>query len=330
MSTSSYDITVKGKKKTLPAIRVGNTTVVVRGGMLKIAEIFDEYWLEKRLLPDPLCVIDEVSQHGSGIDLFTFTQRVPDTTPHFDFIHVWDNVAAIEIQSFEDWLHHGISDSTRRNIRSSEKRGVQVRVCAFDETYVRGIMDIYNETPIRHGRRFWHYGKDFADVRNENGTYVERSTYLAAYFQEEMVGYCKLVRDKDTAAIMQILSKMRYLDKRPNNALMAAAVKECCAHGIRYLLYERLVYGKKTDSSLTKFKQSNGFTRMDVPRYFVPLTLKGRLAIITGLHRSLKDRIPGRIMELYVSLRKACYSRRNRGISNDETMGSGVDRERRG
>jgi hypothetical protein len=309
MSPSSHVVSAKGRKKTVPAIQVGNTTIVVRGRLLKIAEIFDEYWLEKQLLPSPLCVIDEVRKCGSGIDLFTFTQRVPDTTPDFDFPYVWDNVAAIEIQSFEDWYRHGISDATRRNIRASEKRGVEVRVCSFDEIYVRGIMDIYNETPIRHGRRFWHYGKDFADVRDENGTYVERSTYLAAYYQDEMVGYCKLVRDKDTAAIMQILSKVRYLDKRPNNALMAAAVKECCAHGIRYLLYERLVYGKKTDSSLTKFKQSNGFVRMDVPRYFIPLTMKGRIAVLFGLQVGLKDRIPRWVTRLYLNLRSAWYRR---------------------
>ncbi len=120
-------------------------------------------------------------------------------------------------------------------------------------------MSIYNETAIRQGRKFWHYGKDFASVQKENGTYAERSLFLAAFLEGQMIGYMKIVLDEDTAAIMQILSKMEFYDKRPNNALMAAGVRECCSRGIKHLLYEKYVYEGKPDSSLTEYKKSNGF-----------------------------------------------------------------------
>ena len=108
----------------------------------------------------------------------------------------------LPISTYEHWLQQQIPAATRRNIRASEKRGVTVRVCRYDEDYVKGISSIYNEAPVRAGRRFWHFGKDLESVRIENGTYAARSTFLAAYRGEEMVGYLKMVWDKRTAAIM--------------------------------------------------------------------------------------------------------------------------------
>lgn len=146
-------------------------------------------------------------------------------------------------------------------------------------------------------------------MQAENGTYKDRSTYLGAYYEGEMIGYLKIVWDKNSAAIMQILSKIQFYDKRPNDALLAEAVKQCCLRGIKYLLYENFVYGKKNDSSLTDFKQSHGFIRMDVPQYFLPLTLKGRVAFRIGLHKSLKERLPFWLTSRLINLRTKYYER---------------------
>jgi hypothetical protein len=122
-----------------------------------------------------------------------------------------------------------------------------------------------------------------------------------------MIGYCKVVWDKETAAIMQVLSMTRHYDTRPNNALIAAAVRECCSRNVHYLLYEHYEYGTKSDSSLTRFKRDNGFARMDVPKYFIPLTVKGRLALMFGLHKDLKERLPGWLWTWLVDMRARWY-----------------------
>ena len=45
-----------------------------------------------------------------------------------------------------------------------------------------------------------------------------------------MVGYLKMVWDAETAAVMQVISQIKHFDKRPNNALLAEAVRQaCCA-----------------------------------------------------------------------------------------------------
>jgi hypothetical protein len=309
MSLAVTRVSVRGMSKDLPSFGVDNNVVVVSGKLIKIAEIFDEYWVEARSLADPEAVLNRCRSIPERPDIFTFSQRAPDTEPHYPYHREPYNLAAIPLTTYEHWLNKQITSAARRNIKAAEKRGVVVNAVEYDEAYVRGIMAIYNESPIRQGRRFWHYGKDFASVRAENGTYADRSTFLAAYIDGEMVGYLKMVWDDRTAAVMQVMSQMKCYEKRPNNALLSEAVRQACARGKEYLLYEAFVYGKKSDSSLTEYKRSNGFVRMDLPRYYVPLTRKGALALKLGLHKNQKDRLPAWLTGRLVDLRSKWYSR---------------------
>lgn len=308
MLVTTHEVSIKGKKQEVPSFRLGDVVIVTKGGFIKVAEIFDEYWLQADTLPDPHHVLQRLQDVHPKPDLFTFAQRVPDTEPRFPFHMEWDNVAVIPVSSHDTWFREQISSACRRNIRASEKKGVIVKADQFDEKYVHGIMSIFNESPIRHGRRYWHYGKDYAAVKAENGTYVERSTFLGAYFKDEMIGYMKIVWDTRSAAIMQILSKMEFLDKRPNNALLSEAVRLCSEREVNYLLYERFVYGNKGEDSLTRFKESNGFIRMNLPRYYVPLTPKGSIVLRLGLHGDPKDLMPQWLRRRFLGIREKWYT----------------------
>jgi hypothetical protein len=61
------------------------------------------------------------------------------------------------------------------------------------------------------------------------------------------------------------------------------------------------------DSSLTEFKRRCGFEMIRVPRFYVPLTLKGRLAIKCGAHRGWTGLIPKRIQTQLKRLRTRWY-----------------------
>lgn len=316
MLSASHRLSVKGKMQEVQAIRLDNLIIVIQGRLIKVAEIFDECWLETNSLPDPHCVLKKLREAHHNVDLFTFSQRVPDTKPQFNFHMEWDNVAVIPVSSYEHWFQKQISSTRRRDLRRAcEKKGVVVRETEFDEKYIHGIMSIYNESPIRAGRKFWHYGKDFATVQAENSTYLERSTFLGAYFQDQMIGYMKIVWDAHSAAIMQILSKMEFREKLPNNAFLSEAVRLCSIRKIPYLLYGPLVYGNKIDSSLTLFKLANGFVRMDIPRYYVPLTSKGNMFLKLGLHRDPKEMIPQWLYSRLLDMREKWYSIRAEKIS---------------
>ena len=313
MLATTHQVSVKGKMQEVQAFRLDNVIIVINGKFVRVAEIFDEYWLEADTLPEPHHVLQQLRDAHHNVDLFTFAQRVPDTKPRFDFHMEWDNVAVIPVSSYDTWFREQISSASRRNIRASEKKSVVVRAAQYDEKYINGIMSIYNESPIRGGRKYWHYGKDFAAVEAENGTYRERSTFLGAYLKDEMIGYMKIVWDTHSAAIMQILSKIEFRETRPNNAFLSEAVRLCAERKIPYLSYLQFVYGNKTDSTLTRFKRENGFVRMDIPRYYVPLTLKGRASLRLRLHRDPKDLIPQWLRSRLLDIRERWYARRSAG-----------------
>ena len=79
--------------------------------------------------------------------------------------------------------------------------------------------------------------------------------------------------------MMHIVSLLECREKAPTNALVVQAVRSCADRGISYLVYSKFAYGKKQTSSLSDFKERNGFKRVDVPRYYVPLTRWGSLAL---------------------------------------------------
>ena len=178
MLSTTHEVSIKGRKQEVPAFRLEDLVIVTSGRFVRVAEIFDEYWLSADSLPDPHNVLDRLRNVDKKPDLFTFAQRVPDSKPLFDFHMEWDNVAVIPVSSYDTWFREQISSASRRNIRASEKKGLVIRADQFDEKYIHGIMSIFDESPVRHGRKYWHYGKDFAAVQEENGTYRERSTFL--------------------------------------------------------------------------------------------------------------------------------------------------------
>jgi len=237
----------------------------------------------------------------------TFAQKIPATTPKYDYAFEWDNWAAIPITSFNDWWEKRLPQESRRNVRRAAKRGVTVRVAEFDDEFVRGIQGIYNETPIRQGRRFWHFGKDFDTVKAENATYMDRSEFLGAYLNDELIGYIKIVYVDQIATLIQVIAKIEHQDKRPTNALLAKAVELCAKKGISFLLYTKFIYDKNESSPLTAFKRRNGFEEMKYPRYYLPLSAKGALAIRLGLHKGARQLIPLPVLTSLKSLRLQFY-----------------------
>ena len=127
-----------------------------------------------------------------------------------------------------------------------------------------------------------------------------------------MIGFIKLVMDesRNQACLVHILSMVQHKDKAPTNALIAHAVRACAEHKIPFLVYEHFTYGKKEGDSLSHFKEVNGFQRIDLPRYYVPLTPLGRAALRFGMHHRLIDRLPESWLSKFREYRASWYSRK--------------------
>jgi hypothetical protein len=308
METSLVQVSIRGVLLDAPAVRIQGRAIITRGKWLKTAEIHDEHW-QPGSLENPDLVIMELKRQGLNADIFTFAQKLPETQPRFKFPLEWDNLAVIPITSFADWWENRLPQETRKNVRRSAKRGLATRTAVFDEALVQGIKRIYDETPFRQGRRFWHYGKDIELVRRENSSYLDVCDFIGAYCQDELIGILKLVYAGNSASIMQIVSLNKHHDKRPTNALLAKAVEICEQRGMAYLIYGQYVYGKNDQSPLTEFKRRNGFEQVLVPRYFIPLTMKGNIAMNLGLHRGLRTWLPRWLERWLLDLRAKSYER---------------------
>jgi hypothetical protein len=168
----------------------------------------------------------------------------------------------------------------------------------FDDAFVNGIVGINNETPIRQGRAFWHFQKSFEDVKRENSTYPGRNAFLGAYYENQLIGFIRIIYADAMASIVQLLSMMKHYDKRPANALIAKAVEICEQGGISYLMYCNYIYNDPK-SSLTEFKRR---------------TLKGKIALRLGLHRGLVQRIPKAVLSQLLKIRNSWYGRRLKDV----------------
>ena len=213
-----------------------------------------------------------------------------------------DDVAVLPVTSYEDWWSKQIKSRTRGLIRKSAKQGVVVREVEYTDDFVRGMTSIFNETPMRQGRPFWHYGKDFDTVKRQFSKYLFRETLIGAFYQDELIGFMMVGLAGPYALTGQIISKISHRDKGTNNSLIAKAVELCARDGVPYL-----VYLSWADSSLTEFKRRNGFEPVRLPRYYVPLTAKGRAALRLGLHKGVVNLIPESALSRLKALRTAGY-----------------------
>lgn len=302
---NTIKISVKGKWIDVPALQYEQSTIVITGKWIRIARIHDEAWLEAELRDPPRC-LELLRRAESRADMFTFTQIPPGRQPEYEYQSEPDSVAVARLVSFRDWWE-GLPQETRKNVRRAEKRGVRVEVKEFGDELVKSLVEVNNSTRVRQGRPYMHYGKSFDQVKNDYSCFAERSDFLCAYFESEVIGFLKVVYRGKVASIINLCTKENHQDKRPSNALIKVAIERCFAKDISHLIYGSFNYGNKRDSPITHFKTRHGFEEILVPRYFVPLTMRGRLYMRVGFHRGMLGMLPNRVIRAGITVRAKAY-----------------------
>jgi hypothetical protein len=265
-------------------IAIDGLDLRVDGRFLKVARLNDEYYVPLR---DPVALMSRFQAAGLKADLFSFVQELHDRTPKYTYHLEMDEMAVLPLTTFDHWFNKQITFKPRNKIRKALKNGVEARVVGFSDELVRGIKEIYDETPIRQGKRNWHYQKDLATLKREHATFLDRSEFIGAYFLGELIGFVKVTHSPHYSIIMNIVSKVAARDRAPTNALISKTIELVTARNIPLLNYG--VWGRR---GLNEFKTASAFECFQVPRYFVPLSLKGRLALNLKLHRGFKERLP--------------------------------------
>jgi hypothetical protein len=308
-SIDSMEISVKGEWVRVSYLRVHHQNLIVSGRWLKIASMHDEDWLETGVTDPEACIqaLKNCTSSSLKADVFTFNQKLPNTKPLYPYYMEWESVAAIPLTSFKDWWE-GLPQESRKNVRRSQKRGVEIKVRKFDDEMVRQIVEVNNDSPIRQRGRFAHYGKSFDEVKKDHRSFLDCSDFVCAYLGEEIIGFLKLVYRNDIASVLQLLPKASHADKRPANAMVTKAVELCEKRGMKYITYGLFNYGNKRDSPLREFKIRNGFQEVLVPRYYIPLTARGRVCMTAKLHRGLIGILPHGLITAGVNLRSKWYN----------------------
>jgi hypothetical protein len=223
-----------------------------------------------------------------GADIFTFVERKWCYTyqnPNF-WTEESDNVGLLHVTDYNEWWNK-VGKKIRNMVRKAYKSGIRTYVVEPSKELAQGIWKIYNETPTRQDRAFPHYGVSLQKV-SEGVLSAGNSTYIAAFLEDEIVGFVQLVHGDNVTIISQILSLQKYWDKAVNNALVGKVVEVCANMQAKWIMYGRI----GNHPSLDRFKESNGFKRFPLTRYYIPLTRKGRLAAKLGFHKEIKDTLP--------------------------------------
>jgi hypothetical protein len=275
--------------------------IIVHGKFVKIAQFREEWDVD---VDDPEHIIEQIKTNGIKADIFTFIQRLPESKPKFNYYMEWDSVAAIPVKSYEYWLN------SRKKIGLAKRKNVEVRVCDFNDDFVRSQLQIYNETPVRQLKPNRAFGTTFDKAKKANLTFLDRAVFLGAYFDNELIGFLKLVDTHKFVRTMGIIGKVSHRDKAPMNLLVAKAVEICAEKKTPYLTYAKFDYGKLGADSFKEFKKNLGFENIIHPRYFIALTAWGKLILRLKLHNRFIEVLPLTLIRFFLFMRDLWYKRK--------------------
>ena len=309
VGSAQYQRSVERLGRTVALMTIDGSAICISGRLLKTGTVRDEPY-ECPKAPEKL--VEKLRQEENKPDLFTFMQPIGDQPARHPFYYESESLAVLRITTFKDWWKNKIRTHTRNHIRKAQKKGVELRQVPFNEDLVRGVKAIYDECPLRQGKPFWHYRKDYETVRAGLATFLDRSDFIGAFWEGELIGFIKITSENGVAGLMHIISMIAHRDKAPTDALIMKAVELCAEKKISYLHY-----GLWSSGGFGKFKENHSFERHDVPRYFVPLTAKGQLMLKLGLHRKIVDRLPPSWRQRLVSARNSWNTFRYKQSGND-------------
>jgi hypothetical protein len=303
----------------MATIHMDGKEFAISGRLLRILALRDDIIDD---VEDPDKIIDLCHQRNIPADLLTFAQQIPDCSPKFNYPVEWDAIAAVPITSYQNWLMKQVHPNTRNKIRKAAKKGVEVKVESLSRRIAEGIVGIFNETPIRRGRRYSYYGKSVESVEKEWSRDSSRNDFLVAYYEDEIIGFIQLVYAAKYARTSGTVAKMAHRDKSPMNALFAKAVEICAMKELSYLVYGRYEYGKKGEDSLSEFKRNNGFIKMEAPRYVIPLSIRGKIALRLRIHHGFSAAIPAGLLNTLIRIRSGWYGRTGLGAPDQGAIRS--------
>lgn len=286
---------------------VDNKEIIITGRFIKKVQLKSEWDVD---IKEPEAFIKQIKNSKIKADIFTFMQRLPESKPKYKYFMEWDSIAAIPITTYEYWLKKQIVQNSRKKIGLAQRKGIIVKHLDFNDNLVKGILDIYHETPIMQGKPNRQYNTNFETAKKLNATFLDRAQFIGAFYNDELIAYIKLVSAGKFMRTMGILAKIAHRDKGPMNLLIAKAVEICVEKKMPYLIYAKFNYGKRGSDTLKDFKKNLGFESIILPRYYIPLNNWGKIVLKLKLHREIIEYFPTKIIQIATQFRTYWYSKK--------------------
>ena len=93
--------------------------------------------------------------------------------------------------------------------------------------------------------------------------------------------------------------------------LIAKSVEICEEKKIPNLIYGKFDYYKKEEDGIREFKKNTGFKKVDIPRYYIPLSIKGKIGLNLNLHHGIKGILPVFFIKLLSKIRFILIHKKN-------------------
>jgi hypothetical protein len=211
-------------------------------------------------------------------------------------------MAVLPLTTYDEWYTKKLYNKPRNMVRKALKSGIEIRLQDLDEPLIQGIKAIYDESPLIQGKRNYHYKEDLDTIKKAHSRFLDRSQFITAYYAGQLIGFAKVTFSQECGFLINFASMISHRDKAVSSALLAKVVEICADRKSRCLVYG--VWGSGGTRGLVEFKVANGFECVDVPRYYVPLTWRGSIALKAGVHQSVVHKMPAWSLEAAAKVRK--------------------------
>jgi len=191
--------------------------------------------------------------------------------------------------TFDEISKQKFSKQSRNRIRKAEKRGVAVIKIDSLDGIREWIDDIYlcNLSALKRQRRLGAYPDSYKDVYlsellSSKNLLKDHFNIYAAIHRERLIAYIVIAEFNKLMQVNKAISHANFLDKCPNDALVAHIVKDACEQGFDWFQYgwDRVKRGGKIRSlyaSLQNFKFKFGFEEIPIHIYRLSLNRKGAI-----------------------------------------------------
>lgn len=199
------------------------------------------------------------------------------------------HLMSIKNATFEEIWNKRFKKNARYSVRKAKNEGVNViKIDDFDDIY-KWINDIYqcNLSALKRQGREGAYPDSYKEVFLSE--LISTKKILGQYFniygaiyQERLIAYMIVREYNMMMQVNKAMSHTKFLDKCPNDALIAYLVKEACDRGVDWFEYafERVKRGGKIPMlhpTLLLFKSKFGFEEVPMFIYRLGLTPIGRM-----------------------------------------------------